>query len=102
MRRILRFRQGRRVTLKRSVLKVRKQDGARITKPKTEKTTFGYAELLGCYASYAVRFSNTQQAAWKKGKHMVGIVKWLRHMVVVHACVGSNPTTHPILNNAVG
>ena len=26
---------------------------------------------------------------------MVGIVKWLRHMVVVHACVGSNPTTHP-------
>ena len=28
--------------------------------------------------------------------YMVGIVKWLRHMVVVHASVGSIPTTHPI------
>ena len=27
---------------------------------------------------------------------MVGIVKWLRHRIVIPACVGSNPTTHPI------
>ena len=33
----------------------------------------------------------------KKDQQMVGIVKRLRHMVVVHACEGSNPSTHPIL-----
>ena len=32
----------------------------------------------------------------EKDECMVGVVKWLRHMVVVHACVGSNPITHPI------
>ena len=28
---------------------------------------------------------------------MVGIVKWLRHRIVIPACVGSNPTIHPII-----
>ena len=27
---------------------------------------------------------------------MVGVVKWLRHRIVIPACVGSNPTIHPI------
>ena len=27
---------------------------------------------------------------------MVGVAKWLRHQVVALACVGSNPTVHPI------
>ena len=33
---------------------------------------------------------------------MVGIVKWLRPRVVAPVYVGSNPTTHPINEIAVG
>lgn len=31
-----------------------------------------------------------------RSKFMVGVVKWLRHRIVVPACVGSIPITHPI------
>ena len=30
-------------------------------------------------------------------KHMAGVVKWLRPRIVVPLCVGSNPTTRPII-----
>ena len=40
--------------------------------------------------------------AYAKLTSMVGIVKWLRPRVVAPVYVGSNPTTHPINEIAVG
>ena len=32
---------------------------------------------------------------------MVGVVKWLRHRIVIPTCVGSNPTSHPTVFNQI-
>jgi hypothetical protein len=38
---------------------------------------------------------------WYDLTYVVGVVKWLRHRIVIPACVGSNPTTHPLKFNSI-